>query len=98
LEKFSFWLYAVEVLIKGQGLILRIDGRYTLVKFYKLPDGYWVLAATYDCVVTKCFGTTKQKAKEIALLRLDRLIHMELPEDEINQLVEKDGFEYLKRK
>ena len=92
----SFWLYAIGSLLRG-GIILRIDGRYILIELYNYVDCYMATAATYDCAVWDCYGTTKQKAKEMALLRLDQTLTMDLKEEEEEEFVEKDGFVFYRR-
>ncbi|SDN90605.1 hypothetical protein [Bacillus sp. OK048] len=93
----SFWLYAIGALLRGD-IILRIDGRFILIELYNYVDCYMATAATYDCAVWNCYGTTKQKAKEMALLRLDQALTMDLKEEEEEEVVEKDGFVFYRRK
>ncbi|WML56489.1 hypothetical protein [Neobacillus sp. PS2-9] len=44
------------------------------------------------------YGTSKQTAKEMALLRLEQALKMDVKKEEEEVLVEKDGYVFYRRK
>jgi ribosomal protein L18 len=64
------------------------------MRIFDYEDCYMATASTSKCSVWNCYGTTRERAKEMALFRLNQAL-----EDEIKELVvDREGYTFYREK
>ncbi|MBT2728814.1 hypothetical protein J7E63_18005 [Bacillus sp. ISL-75] len=75
-------------------MIVRNNGKLVKIKIYNHGDSYMAMASTKDCSVWNCYGTRKEKAKELALFRLNQVLKEETKELEV--VVQGNGYTFYR--
>jgi hypothetical protein len=73
MSRLFFWIYTVRLLLRGSRLINQ-DGKYIIINFYDYGDCYMASASTSSCSVLNCYGSTKEKAQEMAMYKLKQAL------------------------
>ncbi|WP_312471844.1 hypothetical protein [Neobacillus sp.] len=71
-------------------MLLFKAGKFIKVKVFVYGDHYLSTASTRGCSVWNCLGTTRKKAKEMALLRLDQALNE--VKKEMDRVIEREDY------
>ncbi|AZU62578.1 hypothetical protein [Neobacillus mesonae] len=58
-------------------MLLIKNSQFIKIRYFDYGNYFMAMASTKDCSVWNCYGTTREKAKEMAIFKLNQVLKEE---------------------